>query len=144
MPSLKGWPGEVRPTRTFRSNLALCYLEIGIVHARLGEPERSLAVHEQARSIQQDLIKQFPDKLSYQRSLAENLNAIGYAHYRRLDYEAALRVFDDVVDTCQRIMKQQTHGHQPVWLLNLLALGQYNIGSIYNEKGDIAKALPAL
>ena len=31
-----------------------------------------------------------------------------------------------------------------VWLLNLLARGQYNIGSIYKEKGDVAKALPAL
>ena len=41
-------------------------------------------------------------------------------------------------------MKQQTHGPKPVWLLNLLALGQYNIGSIHKEMGDVEKALPAL
>ena len=128
----------------YRSSLALCYIEIGIVHARLEQPEESLAIHEKARAIQQDLISQFPDKLSYQRSLAENINAIGYAHYRRLDYDAALRAFHDVVDTCQSIMKQQTHGPRPVWLLNLLALGQYNIGSIHKEMGDVEKALPAL
>ena len=28
--------------------------------------------------------------------------------------------------------------------MNLLALGQYNIGSIHKEKGDVEKALPAL
>ena len=128
----------------YRAGLALCYIEIGIVHARLQQPEQSLAIHEKARAIQQGLISQFPDKLSYRRNLAENINAIGYAHYRRLDYDAALRAFDDVVGTCQSIMKQQTHGPQPVWLLNLLALGQYNIGSIQKEKGNIDKALPAL
>ncbi len=128
----------------YRSSLALCYIEIGIVYARIKQPEESLAIHEKARAIQQILISQFPDKLTYQRSLAENLNAIGYAHYRRLDYDTALRAFHDVVDACQSIMKQQTHGPNPEWLLNLLALGQYNIGSIHKEKGEVEKALPAL
>ena len=41
-------------------------------------------------------------------------------------------------------MKQQTQGPRPVWLLNLLALAQYNIGSIHKEMGDVEKALPAL
>ena len=111
---------------------------------RSDQPEESLAIHEKARAIQQDLISRFPDRLSYQRSLAENINAIGYAHYRRLDYDAALRAFHAVVDACQSIMKQQTHGPNAVWLLNLLALGQYNIGSIHKEMGDVEKALPAL
>jgi eukaryotic-like serine/threonine-protein kinase len=128
----------------YRSSLSLCYIEIGIVHARLQQPEESLAIHEKARAIQQNLISQFPDRQSYQRSLAENLNAIGYAHYRRLDYAAALRAFDDAVEICQSTMNQQTDGPRPEWLLNLLALGQYNIGSIYKEKGDLEKALPAL
>jgi serine/threonine protein kinase len=129
---------------SYRSSLALCYIEIGIVNARLGQTDESLAIHEKARAIQQELLTQFPEKLSYQRSLAENINAIGYAHYKRLDYETALRAFHDVADTCQRIMEQQTHGPKPVWLLNLLALAQYNIGSIQKETGDIEKALPAL
>jgi eukaryotic-like serine/threonine-protein kinase len=128
----------------YRSSLALCFIEIGIIHARLEQPEESLAIHEKARAIQQDLIRQSPDKLSYQRSLAENINAIGYAHYKRLDYLAAMQAFHDVVNTCQSIMDQQTHGPKPVWLLNLLALGQYNIGSIDKEMGNIEKALPSL
>ena len=128
----------------YRSSLALCYIEIGIVLARMEQPEESLAIHEKARAIQQDLIRQSPDKLSYQRSLAENINAIGYAHYKRLDYQAAMQAFHDVVNTCQSIMERQTHGPKPVWLLNLLALGQYNIGSIDKEMGDLGKALPAL
>ncbi len=106
--------------------------------------EESLAIHEKARTIQQDLINRFPDKLSYQRSLAENINAIGYAYYRQFDYDTALRTFHEVVDSCQTIMKQQNHAPKPVWLLNLLALAQYNIGSIHKEMGDVEKALPAL
>ena len=129
---------------SYRSSLAHCYIEIGIIHARLDQPEESLAIHEKAKTIQQDLITRFPEKLSYRQSLAENINAIGYAHYKRLDYDNALRAFLEVVDTCQSIMTQQTQGPKPVWLLNLLALAQYNIGSIHREMGDVEKALPAL
>ena len=129
---------------SYRSSLAHCYIEIGIIHARLDQPEESLAIHEKAKTIQQELITRFPEKLSYRQSLAENINAIGYAHYKRLDYDNALRAFLEVVDTCQSIMAQQTHGPKPVWLLNLLALAQYNIGSIHREMGDVEKALPAL
>jgi serine/threonine-protein kinase len=136
---------ESHPSITsYRSSLAQCYIEIGIVHARLERPEESLAIHEKARAIQHDLINRFPDVLSYRQSLAENINAIGYAHYKRLDYRGALRAFHEVADTCQSIMKQQTHGPKPVWLLNLLALAQYNIGSIHKEMGDVEHALREL
>lgn len=129
---------------TYRSNLALCFIEIGIVLSRTNQLEASLAIHEKARAIQEELIKQFPDKISYQRILAEDINAIGYAHYLRKDHRAALQDFHDVVNLCERLLKQHTQGPEPVWLLNLLALGQYNIGCLCKETGDAELGLPAL
>ncbi len=45
---------------------------------------------------------------------------------------------------CQTHHETANPRPKPVWLLNLLALGQYNIGSIHKEMGDVEKALPAL
>jgi tetratricopeptide (TPR) repeat protein len=135
-----GNPSE--PPAPDQSRLAECYVETGIVHARMARVDESLAIHEKARAIQQGLIDRFPGDLRYRRALAENLNAIGYAYYKRLDSDAALRAFREVEDTCQSIMTQQARGRNPAWLLNLLALSQYNIGSIFKEKGDVPKALP--
>jgi eukaryotic-like serine/threonine-protein kinase len=129
---------------SYQSRLANCYVEIGIVRARLAQLEESLAIHEKARVIQQELISRFPDDIRYQRSLAENINAIGYANYRRLDDDAALGAFHQVEEICKRIMTRQGGERKPAWLLNLLALSQYNIGSILRKQGDLEKALPQM
>ncbi len=133
-------PGDA----SYQSTLADCFIEIGIVHARVQEPDLSLAIHEKARTIQQRLIDRFPDNVSYRKGLAENLNAIGYAHFTRLDKDSALRVFHEAEETCQSIMKQYGSGRKPAWLLNLLALSQYNIGSTLRQNGELDAALSAL
>ncbi len=126
----------------YQASLADCYCEIGIAQAKLEKPVESLAIHEQARAIQQALIDRYPENLAYRRGLAENLNAIGYALYRRSDDDAALKTFHEVEDICQALLKEVPYGPKPTWLLNLLALSQYNIGSIHKKRGDIEKALP--
>jgi eukaryotic-like serine/threonine-protein kinase len=132
-------------------NLADCYSEIGIAHARLDEPDESLAIHEKATAIQQGLIERHPKNLAYKKGLAENLNAIGFAYYTRHfkrhnpeDIAAAVKTFHDVQDFCQALLKELSDGPEPTptWLLNLLALSQYNIGSIHKQNGDLNKALP--
>jgi serine/threonine-protein kinase len=128
----------------YQSDLADCYIEIGIVHSRLDQAELSLAIHEKAMKIQRELLKRFPDNLLYQRGLVESLNAIGYAHYRGLDCDSALRAFHEAEDTCQGIMKQHASERKPAWLLNLLALSLYNIGSTHRQQGKREEALPAL
>ena len=91
------------------------------------------------------MIDRYPDNLTYKKGLAENLNAIGFAYYRRGkpgDNTAALKTFHDVQDNCQALLKEVSYGPKPTWLLNLLALSQYNIGSIHKENGEIEKAVP--
>ncbi len=128
----------------YHSSLADCYIEIGIVYARLEHPEECLAIDEKARTIQRELIERFPDNVLYRKGLAENSNAIGFAHYKQLDYDAAMRAFREAEDTCQSIMKQQAGGRKPAWLLNLLALSVYNIGSLLKEQGHLESGLPAM
>ena len=86
-------PAEPR----YQASLADCYSEIGIALAKLEKPDESLAIHEKARAIQQGLIDRYPDNLAYKKGLAENLNAIGFAYYKRQrDNAAALKTFHEV------------------------------------------------
>ncbi len=133
-------PSEAR----YQASLADCYVEIGIVHAKLGQPDQSLSIHEKARAIQQGLIDQYPGKLAYRKSLAENINAIGYAYYKRRDSDASLKAFHEVRYICESIMKEASQGPKPGWLLNLLALAEWNIGSIHRDNKAIEKGLPFL
>ena len=127
----------------YQASLADCYC--GNRHrglAKLGKPDESLAIHEKARAIQQTLVDKYPDNLSYKEGLTANLNAIGFAYYKRKEIPEALRTFHDVEQICQSLMNDLSSGPTPTWLLHLLALTQSNIGNIHKEKGALEQALP--
>jgi serine/threonine protein kinase/tetratricopeptide (TPR) repeat protein len=126
----------------YQSSLADCYSEIGIALAKLEMAHESLDIHEKARVIQQRLIDRYPDNLAYKRGFAENLVAIGFAQHKRKDNDAALTTFHEVQDFCQKLMKAVSYGPKPTWLLNSLALSQYDIGAIHKQKGELENALP--
>ncbi len=126
---------------SYQSNLAECYSQIGTAHARLEEPEPSLAILDKARAIHQGLVERYPENLAYKKGLAENLNMIGFAQYKQKDNDAALKTFLDVQDICQKLLTEVAYGPKPSWLLNLLALSKHNIGNINEDNGDIEKAL---
>jgi serine/threonine-protein kinase len=131
----------------YQASLADCYSAMGTAHATLNEPDESLALHEKARAIQEGLIERYPENLAYKQGLAENLNAIGFAYFKRGkpdDNTAALEKFHEAQDLCQALLREVTHGPKPTWLLNLLALSQYNIGTIHKQSGALEKALPFL
>jgi eukaryotic-like serine/threonine-protein kinase len=126
----------------YQAVLADCYSEIGNLQANVHLPKESLATHDKAKAIQQRLIEQYPNQLAYQQSFAENINKIGYAHALGHDNDAAIKAFQQVREKCEAIMKELPPGPKPVWLLNLLALSQYNIAIIYKQKREIEAALP--
>ena len=126
----------------YQSSLADCYSEIGIALAKLEMADESLDIHEKARVIQQRLIDRYPDNLAYKKGFAENLVAIGFAHHKRKDNPAALKTFHEVQDFCQSLLKEVSYGPKPTWLLNSLALSQYDIGVIHKQQGELEKALP--
>src|SRR5262249_50477266 len=125
-----------------QANLADCYSEIGNVLASTGKPIESLALHDKAKDIQQALIGLRPADLVYQQSFTENLNKIGYAHTVAKDYVAATNAFQEVRTKCESIMNDLAPGPKPVWLLNLLALSQYNIATVHKTEGKIEAAIP--
>ena len=86
-PIAKGESAQPR----YQASLADCYWQTGIVLANQGKGDESLAIHDQARTIQESLVHRFPESLAYKKSLAENLNAIGFALYARHDLRAALK-----------------------------------------------------
>ena len=126
----------------YQSSLADCYSEIGIALAKLEMADESLDIHGKARVIQQRLIDRYPDNLAYKRGFAENLVAIGFAQHKRKDNPAALKTFHEVQDFCQKLLKEVSYGPKPTWLLNSLALSQYDIGVIHKQQGELEKALP--
>ena len=132
--------GNTRGAR-YQSSLADCYKQIAIVHADLEQSSQSLAILEKAKVIQKGLIQQYPDKLPYERSLAEIINVLGFAYFTELNNAAALDSFREVQRICLSILKRYTVGPKPAWALNLLALSQYNIGIIHTRNGESEQAL---
>jgi serine/threonine-protein kinase len=131
------------PEARDQSSLADCYSEIASIQARRAHSAEGMVLLEKARAIEQDLIGRYPDKLVYQKSLAEITNVLGFAYYKLGKHDEALKSFREVQSTCQSISKQITAGPKPLWLLNLLALSYSNIASIQLENRRFADSLEA-
>ncbi len=125
----------------YQSSLADCYSEIASVRARQDHSGESLILLEKAEAIEKSLINRYPDKHAYQKSLAEITNVLGYAYYKLGNNDEALKKFGEVQGICRTVLGQVTVGPKPLWLLNLLALSHYNIGSIHKEKRELEDAL---
>jgi len=125
----------------YQSSLADCYSEIAIIHARREQSGESLVLLEKAKAIENGLISRYPDKHAYQKSLAEITNVLGYASHKLGKNDEALQSFREVQNICQTVSKQVTVGPKPLWLLNLLALSHFNIGSIHQERRELENAL---
>ncbi len=125
----------------FQSSLADCYAEVAAVQARRGQSSENLVLLKKAKAIEQGLIDRYPEKHSYQKSLAEITNVLGYAYYRLGNNDEAIKSFREVENICRTVSEQVTVGPKPLWLQNLLALAHFNIGSIHEEKREFSEAL---
>jgi eukaryotic-like serine/threonine-protein kinase len=125
----------------YQSRLADCYSEIGAIEARRDQPGAALVFLEKARAIEQDLIRQYPDKHAYQKSLAEITNVLGYAYWKQRNNDQAKMAFRQVQEICETVSKQVGVGPKPLWLLNLVALSHSNIASIHQENRELDLAL---
>jgi len=114
----------------FQANLAQCFADTGVIRANLESTEQALGLLQKAQAIRQQLIERSPNDLGYQISLAEVINELGYVFYKKLDYPAALRAFQEVQETCLSMLKQIKNGPKPVRILNWLALSYYNVATI--------------
>jgi len=130
-------PREAR----YQSSLAECYAEIGAVGARQRAPGESLVLLEKAEAIEKNLINRYPDQLANQKSLAEITNILGYAYYKLGNNDEALKKFAEVQRVCLTVLEQVKVGPKPLWLLNLLALSHFNVGSIHEEKRELEDAI---
>ena len=128
-------PSEPR----YQASLAACYSEIGTVHAKLrATGPRAWTSTRRPEASSRPWSNSIQTNSHTRKSLAENINAIGFAHSTQPDNVAAIKAFLEVRDICESIMKELSSGPKPVWLLNLLALSQSNIGVIHKKNGTIA------
>ncbi len=127
---------------SYQASLALCLLRTGIIQGDLkSSADLALDTLEQAKSIQERLIAQFPGRPAAQRVLAEIILAMGILHYNRHDNSAALQSFHETQHICQSLVDGITVGPKPVILLDLLAISHYNIAAIHRETGRLDEAL---
>src|SRR5262249_2838942 len=126
---------------TYQASLAECYEETGMAQAQLHSPDQGLGMLERAKAIQQRLLERSPGNVGYRKKLAEIINALGFTYFKRLDYAAALLSFQEVVRICRALIEEITVGPKPVRLLDLLALGYYNIASIELQGNHLEAAL---
>ena len=78
---------------SYTSNLASCYMRIGILHSDRKFLDQALAALEQAKNIQERLIARLPGRPADERMLAEILVVMGNVFHERKDNPAALRSY---------------------------------------------------
>ncbi len=70
---------------SYTSNLASCYMRMGILHGDRKFLDQALAALEQAKNIQERLIARLPGRPADERMLAEILVVIGNVFHERKD-----------------------------------------------------------
>jgi serine/threonine-protein kinase len=128
----------------YQSSLADCYSEIAIIQGQLESGDHGLDVLEKAKAIHEKLIARYPAEVKYRTRLAQMINVLGFVYFKRLEYDAAYRSFQQVQQICESLLEQTTVGPKPVALLDLLALAHFNIAMIHLANRDYEKALLSL
>jgi serine/threonine-protein kinase len=126
---------------TYQANLADCLSEIGIVEAHQELTDQALEKLKRARTKLEELINRSPEVIGYKSSLAGVMNNEGFVHYKKADYAAAIKSYEEMRDFCQGLLKDITIGPKPVWLLNRLAKADYNIATMQLARKDLPGAL---
>ena len=98
---------------TDQSRLANCYAEIGILQGNLESGDHGLDMLEKAKAIQQQLIGPGPGDFAKRQRLAEMIDALGYVYFKRIDFPAAIRCFQQVQEICVSLMGEITDGPKP-------------------------------
>ncbi len=124
-------PLAVRHPAAYQARLAECYLKTGEIQAQLKSPDLAQATLEEARLALQELTRRAPDEVVYKRSLAQAINNLGYVHYKKSEFPAALSAYQEVEAICQGLLDGIKTGRTPVWLLNRLARTDYNMATIH-------------
>ncbi len=127
-------PLSVRHPTAYQSRLAECYSKAGAIHAQLESTQEAEESLEKARTILQQLIDRSPDEIGYKRSLAEAINNLGYVHYKKREFPAALSDYQEVDGICQGLLEAIKTSRKPVWLLDRLAKTDYNMAWIHLEE----------
>ncbi len=105
-----------------QATLASCLSELGTVQGQCQSGDQGLVLLQQAEAIQQQLTERFPGDAKYEKKLAEIINVLGFVHFKRHDYTAALDSFERVKAICKALLDRITSGPKPVRLLDLLRL----------------------
>ncbi len=110
------------------------------MQGNLESGDHGLEMLEKAKAIQQQLIGHGPGDFAKRQRLAEMINALGFVYFKRIDYPAAIRCFQQVQEICLSLMSEITDGPTPVKLLSLLALSHYNMATMHVTDKQLDKA----
>ena len=125
-----------------QSRLANCYAEIGILAGLLESGDHGLNMLEKATGNPATVDRQRAAAISPTRQrLAEIINALGFVYFKRTDFPAAFRCFQQVQEICMSLMSEITDGPTPVKLLSLLSLSHYNMATMHVIDKQTEKAL---
>jgi serine/threonine protein kinase/tetratricopeptide (TPR) repeat protein len=129
-----------RHPAAYQARLAECHSRIGAILAQLESTQQAENALEKARSILEQLIDRSPDEVGYKRSLAEVINNVGFVHYKKQEFPAAIKAYEEVERICQSLLEAIKTSRKPVWLLDRLAKTDYNMATIYLEEHQAENA----
>src|SRR5262249_29702394 len=79
----------------YRQELALCYVQLGATLDQIHQPKDAEAVYRDARTIQKQLVTDFPKVPDYQNDLAGTLVNLARLHRQRREFDAAVALLEE-------------------------------------------------
>ena len=114
---------------------------IGDIHAKLGEIDKAYEVYQKYNQIEENLVQQFPEKLSYKNNLSISYQRLGSIYYIKGILRKALNFFKKFHE-----LNKSLNFNYPknINYKNNLAFSHERLSSIYDKMGDSNKSLSEL
>ena len=121
----------------YKHQLANHYILLGHLYRVTKQPEQSIASYQQAYEIRKSLADQDPSRKHLQE-LAQCLALLGTGHNDLGDFEAAIRVGSEAIETAQKLVHQYPENAQYIWEL---AYAQYGLATAYRKTEQLDAAV---
>ncbi|TWU29978.1 Serine/threonine-protein kinase PknB [Bythopirellula polymerisocia] len=131
---------ETNPTShaSWRSDLALCYNNLGAILGHLGEDTTAVKKYRQAIEIQEQLVRQFAGVVQYRNDLALTWNNLGQSCARREETAMAVAAYDHAQEILAELVGDFPHD---VRYRSSLAGVLNNRAMVAELAGDLPSAL---
>ncbi len=118
-----------------QDELAITHFRVGLITEAVESPEAAVAHLEQARGIQEAMVKKTPQDPEQLRNLGNTLTALGRVVYRAKGYKESESIYQAAVKVREKLLALDLHNHEAQ---RELASGYMNLGLVERARNQTA------